>query len=211
MKEQGIHGTMKTRQFISSVTYTIFLLVLLRLLLILNNDSLIVNITGFGEPNEIQVIHIEKRLNAITKTYTKERYDLNTLQSQMQNLCNQNVLNDPCLKALPWELREKRSANTTSADQSIVKVFVRPFGYPSIVQIISLNTLGETQTTGGDYWDVKLYGDKNTTVSIEMIDHDNGSYTGHFYLPEDLVLSNSKFELKYVLEYSQCNGLRDMP
>ncbi|XP_066934333.1 uncharacterized protein [Clytia hemisphaerica] len=203
--------TIKTRQFISSVTYTIFALVLLRLLLLLNNDSLIINIRGFDEPKEIQIIHIEKRLNAITKTYTKEKYDLNTLQFQMQSLCNQDTLNDPCLKVLPWKLRHKRSVNTTSVDQSIVKLLVRPLGYPSFVQIISLNTLGETQTTGGDYWDVKLCGDKNTTLNIEMIDHDDGSYTGFFYLPEDLMISSSKFELKYLLEYSQCNGLRDMP
>ena len=164
----------------------------------------------------IQVLRIQHS-NRTTKSSARvEVVSYKELNNQFHAICSYRrwqEIREPCVRNLSWEDRPKDKRLRSSVLFSVVEVLARPLGFPSVVRIETKDLSGKWKTQGGDFWDVKLYGDDDLVMNVEMTDHANGSYTGYFYVPEDLYDGDDNVELllKCVLESSQCNGMRDPP
>ena len=170
-------------------------------------------------------VNVTKIVGSGTGTFkhhisTKETISIETLQNQINRICNTATSYiDLCLSDpdddLSWNGRPKDRQQSTSIHASVVRLVVRPFGFPSSVAIATKDQRNLWKSKGGDFWDVKVYGDKNTVLHVDVRDLGDGTYTGYFVIPKTLDDGDNKkslrFRLNYTLEYSECNGLRDMP
>ena len=169
---------------------------------------------------DLNVIHIEgsDADGFIHRTITKELLSVDILQSKIKKICNTATShNDPCLAGindddLSWERRQTDRQLSSNIHTSVVRLIVRPYGFPSSVVITTKDQHNVWKSVGGDHWEIRLYGDKDTVLYVDMRDKGDGTYIGYFVIPESLDNGDEvQFHLNYTLEYSQCNGLRDMP
>ena len=154
------------------------------------------------------------------QTNTKELVSVDTLQSQVTRLCNTATSHlDPCLAGingdvLSWGKRRTNRQLSSNISTSVVRLVVRPYGFPCSIMIATKDQHNMWKSFGGDYWEIRLYGDNDTVLYVDMRDQGDGTYIGYFVIPESLDNGDNneiQFHLNYTLEYSQCNGLRDMP
>lgn len=151
--------------------------------------------------------------------YTEESFSVDNLQSQINRMCNTATsYTDPCLAGingddLSWNKRQTDRQLSSNIRSSIVRLIVRSYGFPSSVVIKTKDQHNVWKSVGGDYWEIRLYGDKDTVLYVDMRDQGDGTYIGYFVIPKNLDDGDGQvqFRLNYTLEYSQCNGLRDMP
>ena len=113
-----------------------------------------------------------------------------------------------CKDLLKWNNRNLDKLQRTSVMHSSVNVFKGDkHGIPNMIHIITYTSDNKTKTQGGDYFRIFLVEkSKQFKMNINLVDLNNGEYSGLFYVPE---LGN--FEIHIILEYSVCEGLTDPP
>lgn len=114
----------------------------------------------------------------------------------------------PCENYTRWDVEERRGwgkKNRTNANRSYVSFWdIRPAGEFSRIFVQSRTAEGHLKTFGGDFWRVYLRGP--SSVSGTVIDHNNGTYEILF-----LIMEPGFYTVKFHLDYSLCDGLKDPP
>ena len=113
-----------------------------------------------------------------------------------------------CKHHLRWNERNLDKLQRTSVQHTSVKVFIGDKDtMPNMIHIITHTVENKKKTMGGDYFRIFLVQkSKQFKMNINLLDLQNGEYSGVFVLPEP-----GQYEIHIILEYSACEGITDLP
>lgn len=132
---------------------------------------------------------------------------LRVLRSQWKRYVKMDVdwriILDPCKTDMAWIINRTTHLQTSIVTSSVT-TNIQPAREFSSIYIHTRTINGIDKTIGGDAWRVYIRGE--TALVAKVIDHNNGSYEALFFVQEP-----GYYSVNIVLDFSQCDGLRDPP
>ena len=156
----------------------------------------------------VQIITVSN----LSKTFRSNRRKITNLREineRMHRICeNQRFekILEPCKNKLKWSQRATKKWKRTDIYLSVFHLELHPCGSASSLIIETFDFKGMRKRHGGDYWRVHVRQGTRYSAAVAMRDIGDGSYEGFFTFDDP-----GEYMMSCVLEYSECDGLRDPP